>query len=167
MSKLIDLNKLDKYDELIKEYIEAIVPTEVATHTTNGLMSATDKVKSDGLSIVQIGEEPDEYRYLAFDGKELAYKMEVDQVWIGTTAEYNAQKDNIGDGIIVVLTDDTRTTVVATTTRAGMVKPDGTTITVDADGTIHSAGGAGSVKFYYSSTAPTTDLVNDATVWIS
>ena len=33
---------------------------------------------------------------------------------------------------------------VATTTTAGKVKPDGTTITVDADGTIHSAGGGGS-----------------------
>ena len=33
---------------------------------------------------------------------------------------------------------------VATTETAGKVKPDGTTITVDADGTIHSAGGGGS-----------------------
>ena len=32
---------------------------------------------------------------------------------------------------------------VATTETAGKVKPDGTTITVDADGTIHSAGGGG------------------------
>lgn len=30
---------------------------------------------------------------------------------------------------------------IATTTKAGIVKPDGTTITVDADGTIHSPGG--------------------------
>ena len=33
---------------------------------------------------------------------------------------------------------------VATTETAGKVKPDGTTITVDADGTIHSVGGGGS-----------------------
>lgn len=35
---------------------------------------------------------------------------------------------------------------VATTETAGKVKPDGTTITVDADGTIHSVGGGGSVS---------------------
>lgn len=32
---------------------------------------------------------------------------------------------------------------IATTSKAGIVKPDGTTITVDADGTIHGVGGAG------------------------
>ena len=32
---------------------------------------------------------------------------------------------------------------IATTSRAGLVKPDGTTITVDQDGTIHSVGGGG------------------------
>lgn len=32
---------------------------------------------------------------------------------------------------------------IATTSRAGIVKPDGTTVTVDADGTIHSVGGSG------------------------
>lgn len=37
---------------------------------------------------------------------------------------------------------------VATTTTAGKVKPDGTTITVDADGTIHSAGGGGGGSSY-------------------
>ena len=38
---------------------------------------------------------------------------------------------------------------IATTEKAGIVKPDGTTITVDADGTMHSVGGGG--------TAGTTD----------
>ena len=41
---------------------------------------------------------------------------------------------------------------IATTEKAGIVKPDGTTITVDADGTIHSVGGGG--------TAGTTDYEN-------
>lgn len=31
----------------------------------------------------------------------------------------------------------------ATTSQTGQVKPDGTTVTVDEDGTIHSAGGGG------------------------
>lgn len=37
---------------------------------------------------------------------------------------------------------------VATTETAGKVKPDGTTITVDSDGTIHSAGGGGGGSSY-------------------
>lgn len=36
---------------------------------------------------------------------------------------------------------------IATTEKAGLVKPDGTTITVDADGTIHSLGGQGTVDY--------------------
>lgn len=38
-------------------------------------------------------------------------------------------------------------TPTATASVAGKVKPDGTSITVDADGTIHSQGGGGSVSF--------------------
>lgn len=37
---------------------------------------------------------------------------------------------------------------IATTSKAGIVKPDGTTITVDADGTIHSVGGTGGTTDY-------------------
>lgn len=37
---------------------------------------------------------------------------------------------------------------IATTSKAGIVKPDGTTITVDADGTIHSIGGTGGTEDY-------------------
>lgn len=37
---------------------------------------------------------------------------------------------------------------IATTEKAGIVKPDGTTITVDADGTIHSVGGSGGTSSY-------------------
>ena len=42
---------------------------------------------------------------------------------------------------------------IATTSKAGIVKPDGTSITVDADGTIHSVGGTGGTSDY-------TDLTN-------
>ena len=37
---------------------------------------------------------------------------------------------------------------IATTEKAGIVKPDGTSITVDADGTIHSIGGSGGTSNY-------------------
>lgn len=43
-----------------------------------------------------------------------------------------------------VMSGSTGTSVpIATTGSLGVVKPDGSTITVDADGTIHSAGGSG------------------------
>ena len=82
-----------------------------------------------------------------------------DEVYVGPEAPTNNEKiwidsdaDNSGlAGIIGCYTknevDEKISAVnvpVATTTTAGKVKPDGTTITVDADGTIHSAGGGGS-----------------------
>lgn len=44
------------------------------------------------------------------------------------------------------------TTDIATTSNLGLVKPDGSTITIDADGTIHSMGGSGggtSIYYFY------------------
>lgn len=42
---------------------------------------------------------------------------------------------------------------IATAIKAGIVKPDGTTITVDVDGTIHSSGGGGGTGGNYASKA--------------
>lgn len=47
------------------------------------------------------------------------------------------------------------TTDIATTSDLGLVKPDGSTITIDADGTIHSMGGSGggaSIYYFYQQT---------------
>lgn len=49
---------------------------------------------------------------------------------------------------------------VATTEKAGLVKPDGTTITVDEDGTIHSVGGGGGT----SGTMNYNDLQNKPSI---
>ena len=53
--------------------------------------------------------------------------------------------DNEGNVKIVATTDYIPTINVATTTTAGIVKPDGSTITVGADGTISAVGGGGDV----------------------
>ena len=86
-----------------------------------------------------------------------------DEVYVGPEAPTNDEKiwidsdaDNSGlAGIIGCYTKNevdekisTVTIPVATTETAGKVKPDGTTITVDEDGTIHSAGGGGGGSSY-------------------
>lgn len=54
------------------------------------------------------------------------------------------------------------TTDIATTSNLGLVKPDGTSITVDADGTIHSVGGGGGggssniIDSLWTNSSPTT-----------
>ena len=53
--------------------------------------------------------------------------------------------DNEGNVKIVATTDYIPTINVATTTTAGIVKPDGSTITVSPDGTISAVGGGGDV----------------------
>lgn len=55
----------------------------------------------------------------------------------------------LGSGLSMngdVLSADEYELEPATTSRLGGVKPDGTTVTVDSDGTIHSAGGGGAVS---------------------
>jgi hypothetical protein len=51
-----------------------------------------------------------------------------------------------GNGVINI----SQTIPVATTSSVGLVKPDGTTVTIDPDGTIHSTGGGGSVVATFS-----------------
>lgn len=53
--------------------------------------------------------------------------------------------DNEGNVKIVATTDQQANVDIATTTTAGIVKPDGSTITVSPDGTISAVGGSGDV----------------------
>ena len=64
-----------------------------------------------------------------------------DKSTIGNLEDLNtSNKDSIVDAINSI---QTSTVPIATTSTPGIVKPDGTTITVDSDGTIHSVGGGG------------------------
>ena len=95
-----------------------------------------------------------------------------DEVYVGPEAPTNGEKiwidsdaDNSGlAGIIGCYTKNevdekisTVTIPVATTETAGKVKPDGTTITVDEDGTIHSAGGGGGSSYTFTNGLTETD----------
>lgn len=64
-----------------------------------------------------------------------------DKSTIGNLEDLNtSNKDSIVDAINSI---QTSTVPIATTSTPGIVKPDGTTITIDSDGTIHSVGGGG------------------------
>lgn len=64
-----------------------------------------------------------------------------DKSTVGDLEDLNtSNKDSIVDAINSI---QTSTVPIATTSTPGIVKPDGTTITVDSDGTIHSVGGGG------------------------
>lgn len=53
---------------------------------------------------------------------------------------------NIDVVVVIVNADSSGGVPVATTSRVGVVKPDGTTISVDSNGTIHSIGSVGTVS---------------------
>lgn len=72
----------------------------------------------------------------------------------GSTKEDRIQVIREGHLANIIASDD-----IATTSKAGIVKPDGTTITVDGDGTIHSVGGGGDLSNYYNKTE-TDDLLD-------
>ena len=82
----------------------------------------------------RIGEDTDNSKYYSELAKTESDKATTEADRAKTEADRASSIVNIG---------------IATTEKAGIVKPDGTTITVDADGTIHSVGGGG--------TAGTTD----------
>lgn len=64
-----------------------------------------------------------------------------DKSTIGNLEDLNtSNKDSIVDAINSI---QTSTVPIATTSTPGIVKPDGTTIIIDSDGTIHSVGGGG------------------------
>lgn len=59
---------------------------------------------------------------------------------------YNTKQDKLtaGDGITIINNViSSLAATIATTSQVGVVKPDGSTITIDQDGTIHSVGGGG------------------------
>lgn len=75
--------------------------------------------------------------------------------WFGTLAEYEA---GISDGSITAdmecrIIDDEEFIIVnipvANTTTIGLIKPDGNTVTVDEDGTLHSIGGNNEINLNY------------------
>lgn len=113
---------------------------ENATSSTNGLMSFTDKKKVDNLDdtlLSKLGESTE--GTLTFNGSEI--KTNTDYVADTLAEAQQAIADGlIEEGATVYVKEGTNDAIgVATESKTGLVKPDGTTITIDDDGTLHGA----------------------------
>ena len=73
-----------------------------------------------------------------------------------TGAEVQATLDAVDD-IQSALDGKVNTTDIATTSNLGLVMPDGTSITIDADGTIHSVG-SNIIDSLWTNSSPTTEF---------
>lgn len=116
------------------------VPTEDATTTSDGLMSAADKAKLDG---VAAGAQANVIESISVNGTAVDVNNKNAAISIP-----QASSDSAG---LMAASDKTKlngieaganayTLPTATTNALGGVKPDGTTVMVDNDGTIHAAG---------------------------
>lgn len=113
---------------------------ENATSSTNGLMSFTDKKKVDNLDdalLSKLGESTE--GTLTFNGSEI--KTNTDYVADTLAEAQQAIADGlIEEGATVYVKEGTNDAIgVATESKTGLVKPDGTTITIDEDGTLHGS----------------------------
>ena len=109
-------------DQAINEAIAALPTTETMTQAIAAEASAREK--ADQLLETEVDSKLGSDDLVAGSGISISNDPESGHVTIAATGG--------GSGV-----------PVATTETAGIVKPDGTTVTVDADGTIHSVGGGG------------------------
>lgn len=149
--------------------LKAVTPNLLSTYVEQEINNADDKyVTLDTQQVItgakeftnETGVGINKIVDVAHGSDIISFDDSTDTIDIGTTGTYGngiTIKTNDtgylqyqkGDATTNILTDGD----IATTSKAGIVKPDGTSITVDADGTIHSVGGTGGTSDY-------TDLTN-------
>lgn len=152
----------DSEDEV--DDTKAVTPNLLVEYTNQAIDNADDKyVTLDTIQVITGAKEFTNDAGVAIDkvvdvehgSNIITFNDSTDTIEVGTNGTY-------GNGITIktndtgylqyqkgsvttnILTDGD----IATTSKAGIVKPDGTTITVDADGTIHSVGGTGGTEDY-------------------
>lgn len=116
------------------------VPTEDATTTSDGLMSAADKAKLDG---VAAGAQANVIESVSVNGNSATVTGKAAAVTIPEATDAASGVMGAGDKAKlngIEAGANAYTLPAATTAALGGVKPDGTTVTVDNDGTIHAAG---------------------------
>lgn len=116
------------------------VPTEDATTTSDGLMSAADKSKLDG---VAAGAQANVIESVSVNGNSATVTGKAAVVTIPEATDAASGVMGAGDKAKlngIEAGANAYTLPAATTAALGGVKPDGTTVTVDNDGTIHAAG---------------------------
>lgn len=146
-------------------YVDNNLSTKVDLATLNNRLREIDLVKADKSALVTKADKSEvnlkanqdyvdtqletkaDLNYVNYN---LETKVDVDKYAVDINRK--ADKDTIGD-LRLLKTEDkssvvnainsinTEAKAIATTEKAGIVKPDGTTITIDQDGTIHSVGG--------------------------
>lgn len=78
-----------------------------------------------------------------FKDKLVAMGLGDEEIIVGTTVEIAALSNEEKAGKVIIRTDDTVENInIATIDDVGLVRPDGTTITIDPDGTLHGHGGS-------------------------
>ena len=128
----------------------AVTPEQLSKYGGGGSSGGGTNTLVDDVTIVK-DEDTDIITTIGMRTKNDKYLYD----WIGTKAEYNKAVANgeisLDEDCICWITDDsgsggggTVSVDIATTETAGIVKPDGTTITVTEDGTISAIGGGSS-----------------------
>lgn len=146
----IDDRVIDGYAAalLVKEYVGTVTEAaeSAAESATNAAQSVTDAAEQATLA-----EGYAEEAAKGSGGNALAYADNVLQL---------KRDDTVLSEVEIHSSVEVE---VATTEKAGIVKPDGTTITVDTDGTIHSAGSVpDDIVTYDNESVPTSAIPRDA-----
>ena len=128
-------NKANKDDVYTKNYIDNNIKSVLDTKAS---ISSVNVALSTKVNIDDFNDE---------------MNNKVDNDVVGNL--YDLKTDDKSSIVNAVNSINTETKAIATTEKVGVVKPDGNTITIDQDGTIHSIGGGGG-------TGGTTDY-NDLT----
>ena len=150
-----------------KSYVDSIVAEKADATTVNNAISTLNLTKADKSELATKADQADldakaSISYVDSSVASKANKSYVDAQLVtkaNTEDVETALEGKVNNAVVGDLNDlttDDKTSIVnainsidveaspiATTTTPGIVKPDGTTVTVDQDGTIHAAGGGG------------------------
>ena len=138
----------------------------ISTATQTALDAKVDKVTGMGLSTndftttektklsgIESGAQVNTVD--SVNGQTGAVVLTKSDVGLGNVDNTSDLNKPISTATQTALDGKVNTTDIATTSNLGLVMPDGTSITVDADGTIHSMGGSGggaSIYYFYQQT---------------
>jgi len=157
----LDVNKANK------SYVDSVVAEKADATTTNNAINTLNLTKADKTELASKADQSEvdtkaSITYVDNSVSPKANKSYVDAQLVlkaDTEDVESALNGKVNNAIVGNLSDlttedkssivaainsiDVEASPIATTTTPGIVKPDGTTVTVDQDGTIHAAGGGG------------------------
>lgn len=132
-------------------------PPSSHTHTTSDISDIDTAIESAIASSSAVSDIEDDVAALS---SAVADKADASSVEALSSA-VDAVEDSVA-ALSSAVEDIEDAVVIADTSTAGLVKPDGTTITVAADGTISAVGGSGSDEVFVATYGTTTKAELDA-----